>query len=584
MSNVQAILQQLPPYKGDQRLISSRQDTFDIIRQILSNHRNTAAHYDKIAINHWKGDAERSARELYDFLKQNAPYKVEPVKKQTTKTPAAILQEARTYGNDCKHYANYSVGVGEALARLGYPVKCFYRFASYKNGSRAPGHVFGVWVINGKEYWIDPVPEIHGFNARNIVPSYKIDKIPPMSRYKTIGSLYHISGISNGDYVAGPAPYAGRGHWLDDMPGSTMGKAKKNKPPKKKGPGIVKKIAKKVQNTGKSIKKGVKKIVPKKGTKIVAKYTLATSRGAFLTLVKLNAFNLGVKMWLHAAKDKNSKGWKELSAKWIKLGGKPDSLYKNIQQGVGTHNKLHPKKKVSGFDDYMDGIDYDNVAGIGGYDDDMTIGQICGFVHNREVHNAIGVAPAVASAGVIAAAAPIMTALANLLKAFGVNTKKADDTAAADMEDLADKHNNEGGDYTDEEGTTKHNDGTETEAITKADGSTELIVKNLPGVKTTEYTPGKNTDKPYSEQEEEAEEAEEVDDEGNVITKTKTITKTKKKKGGSGLSFSDMVNNVTGFVSEHKTWFIVGGAVVGAALILPPLVRRMRSKPTRRRK
>lgn len=567
---VHHLLKKLPPYQGNETLVMRNQDTYDIIREIMQQHRDHAGHYDRIAIDHWQGDPRSTAEHLYRFLKHNAPYRAEK-SKQTTKTPAGILQEARIYGNDCKHYASYVIGVGEALSRKGYPVKCFYRFASYDTKSRSPRHVFGVWVINGKEYWIDPVPEIHAFNSRNITPAYTVDKLPPMSRNNTIGSLYRVSGIgAAGDY-AESRPMQST-HWLDNMPVSGIGKAKK-----KKGPGIIKKAAqavkKGVQNTGKKVQKTVKKAGQdikkgvqntgkkiKKGVPLVKKYTLATSRGAFLTMVKLNAAGLAVKFWLNAAKDKNSPGWKKLSAQWIKLGGKPDALYNNIKQGVNTYNKLHKNNKVTGINEYMDGME----------DEVLTITGICNLVHNRDMHrDRMGVAPAVASAGIVAAAAPILTALAALIKSFGINHKKLKSAGEKDAQDLAEKHNSSM--EVDEEGNVIHADGTESEVTDNADGSQTLTVKHLPGATDGEYNTGDG----------DVEEAEEVDDEGNVITKTKTITKTKKK-SGSGGSFSDMMANVTEFVTEHKTAFILGGVGVAALFIVPPIVRNM-NKPKRRR-
>lgn len=622
---VNRLLGKLPPYRGEQKLVTSRQDTFDIIREILKMHAARAKEYDKICIGFWQGDPEATARYIYNFSKTNLPYKVEPSLQQSVKSPAAILSERLTFGNDCKHYASMAVGIGEALRRLGFPVKCFYRFASYNPRRKAPGHVFAVFVINGKEYWVDPVPEMKGFNARNMKPYTVIDKMPPMSKNRGgIGSLYEISGVpvSTEQTLGSMDPTVTlsghRGHWFDKYYGPRQQQCRQYRPkPRGMMPGQKPMFRGGMpmqqkpmmhgydadmngyDEMGKAKKKGfLKKLkikVPKiKPGQLLKKFGGAPSRNAFLLLVKLNTFHLATKMWQKAARDKNSANWKKLAAKWEQLGGKADKLYREIQRGVNTYNKLHKaKKKISGYDDpmvmgyneYVSGIEYidgiDESVGevtdmIGAYSDNMSVGEILCFVHDNHHHRMrrIGVAPAAAAAGVIAAAAPIIKALANVLKSFGINTKKADDTAAADTEKMADEYN-KGEANPDGSVTTK--DGKNIEVTDNADGTQTMKVKKLPGLSDKDQ--------------------EEADGDGETYTKTKTVTKTKTKKtsGGdddgeetsitneknSGAGFLDGIKN---FVVTNKKWFFIGGGVLAAVLILPPLVRSIRGGGTTKRR
>lgn len=526
MSDPNQILKQLPPYKGEQRLLEKRQDTFDIIREILKKHSETAKHYDRIAVNHWQGDALRTAEGLYKFLKQNAPYKVEPTLKQTVKTPSAILAERTTFGNDCKHYASYIIGVGDALRRLGYPVQCFYRFGNYGNKPAPPGHVFAVWKIKGQEYWMDPVPQINGFNARNIVPRNYIDKTPH-NMSKGIGSLYDISGVDSSNTIVPartpqpgtppPAAPAGQNvrikfqpdgtvHWSDASfsGNATVGRlqlGKKIKAAAKKVQNAVrvntanakKEVKKAVKVNTANIKKAAKKVQP---GKLIKKVGLSTARNAFLLLVKGNIFGMARRMWLGTNKGTNDM-WKKLSDQWSKLGGNPSALMNNIKQGVKVYNKLHPKKQIAlsgtyisagDTEDTITGIDMDDNDGIGEildigytYDEGMSVGDViilCGSLKRANMReHKMGEPATVTGAALIAAAAPIMLALAGLLKALGVNTKKQQDTDGEATEQLAEEHNQavENGSTT-EDGSAVLPDGTTTKVVKNADGSQTLAI------------------------------------------------------------------------------------------------------------
>jgi hypothetical protein len=68
-----------------------------------------------------------------------------------------------------------------------------------------------------------------------------------------------------------------------------------------------------------------------------------------------------------------------------------------------------------------------------------------------------------------------------------------------------------------------------------------------------------------------------ADGEGEDDTTTTDVAAPKK---GGGLQGS--FDSAKAFVVQHKTWFIVGGAVVAGAIILPPLVRNFKHKKKRR--
>jgi len=562
------ILEVLPPYQGKARLIKSRQTTFDIEREIEKAHRAFKSYYDKMCIQHWHGNVPATVRGLYDFLYVSVPYKEEDTLEQTTKSPTAILTERHQYGADCKHMASYIVGTCEALARLGYPIRAFYRFAGYHPKKKELKHVFAVVVHNGKEIWVDPVPGSGGYDSRSLIPTYKVDKLPPMSTSSSIGQLYRVTGLNNLNTVTGlnnlntvtghwldgggvgrltpdrnghhnpqttrhhfhhhmphhiPVHMPGA-HWLDEMNG--VGKHGHGKEKLKK---LQHKAEDKLQNTLKA------------GKRTALKYSLYTSRNAFLLLTKGNVFNLGVAMWKHAAKDQNSEGWKKLSRKWKDLGGNPKNLLQSIKNGVSTHNKLHKQSQhVSGYYSYSGVED----GYIGGFEDVISGIEDIQYMHGMD-YEEYATMGAVAAAAIIAAAAPILTALAGILKSFHVDTSKVDQEANAAADQVADEHNKDvaaGGD-----GKGKVETDAQGNQSLKVDDKTVPGASNHEGATNTDVAPASSTD---------------VDTGGAAD-----------KNAGTAM---DKVNEVftkfTEFVSDHKYWFIGGAVAIAAFIFVPKLL------------
>jgi hypothetical protein len=173
--NVGAILGRLSPYKAQEQKIVEDQSTGDIISAITKAHIMYAPEYKKISSFFKGSNPKQTGKKIFDFLKSNVKYVIEPGDKQTVKSPAAIL--AQGFG-DCKHYAGFSGGI---LQHLGIPFA--YRFASYRMLDKQPQHVFVVINPGGSEIWIDPV-----LNEYNYQKPYTYAKDKKMA-------LYTISGI-----------------------------------------------------------------------------------------------------------------------------------------------------------------------------------------------------------------------------------------------------------------------------------------------------------------------------------------------------------------------------------------------------
>ena len=157
MISKNAVLQKLAPFTNFKKVLIDDQNTSDIIQGILDNHDNYQDEYDKIS-EMFLGDNEvETAKNVYNFLKNYVPYYIEPIEKQTLRSPSAIV--CMKQGADCKSYASFINGVMSSLNRKGiFRVPMAYRFASYRYDTKEPQHVFAVLYPGTKnEVWVDPV-------------------------------------------------------------------------------------------------------------------------------------------------------------------------------------------------------------------------------------------------------------------------------------------------------------------------------------------------------------------------------------------------------------------------------------------
>lgn len=181
------LLSQLDSFKNNQRIITYNQSTNDIIGAILRQHNKSEKDYDKLFCFFDKGNVKETAKCIFNYLKNNIKYVIEPDNLQTVKTPAAILATAKS-GSDCKNFSLFFAGNLDALRRnTGEKFDLAYRFASYDN-SNIPEHVFVVINPNTEnEIWCDGVLDF--FNEKKQPTYYKDKKIKNMA-------LMALSGIN----------------------------------------------------------------------------------------------------------------------------------------------------------------------------------------------------------------------------------------------------------------------------------------------------------------------------------------------------------------------------------------------------
>ncbi len=191
--NAGSILAQLPPYRAKVITLARHQDTDDIVQNMLRYHKMYRSDYDQISGQFLAATPRKTLKNIYDFLKENVKYKIEPETRQTLKSPSAIVATGRTTGSDCKNYALFICGVAESLTRTEkQKIPCAYRFASYKWYDEQPQHVFAVaFPDTDRETWVDPVlPQFDQRKTYNHATDKKM-------------SLVGISGTGNGGQVGG---------------------------------------------------------------------------------------------------------------------------------------------------------------------------------------------------------------------------------------------------------------------------------------------------------------------------------------------------------------------------------------------
>jgi len=188
MVNRNLLIGKVSPFLGKKEIVVANQDTVDIIDALIRNHYKYSNEYDKIYRYFDGGNVEETAFNVWNFLKDEFKYNIEPEEMQILRSPAALLA-SNVVGIDCKGYATFANGVMDAYRRnTGKNFEVYYRFASYDPFDNTPQHVFAVVKNKGTEYWIDPV--LDQFDEKKQPYFYKDKKIKNMA-------LVAMSGIND---------------------------------------------------------------------------------------------------------------------------------------------------------------------------------------------------------------------------------------------------------------------------------------------------------------------------------------------------------------------------------------------------
>ena len=298
----------LPPFRNKKVLITEYQSTSDIITQLLDGHDKFKNDYDKISNKFWRGNLIASCKYVFDFLKKNVKYKIEPDTHQSIKSPSAIFSTGYTGKgyNDCKHYSSVFGGLIDSWIRKKKTnnVNWCYRFANYKLFQTQPHHVFVVIKNGGDEIWCDAV--LSSFNEKKPYIN-KIDKKPKMA-------LYQISGIGCDSCDFGIPRISGRKQ----------------------------RRAKRVERRTK--RRSGENCTGRRGPKIAP--PLIAGRKAFLLLVRLNVRKLGLKMYYVL---QNPETRVKALEKWCALGGNARVLIRNVEKFKNKYNRKNPGALSGGY-------------------------------------------------------------------------------------------------------------------------------------------------------------------------------------------------------------------------------------------
>lgn len=192
-----ALLNYLPQYQGKEKILKDQQNTDDIINEILKGHNQYSSQYKNISSFFIGSTPKKTLNNIWEFLKKEVKYKVEPESKQTIKSPSAIIATGRTTGSDCKNYSLFTAGILDNINKMGsQKIPFCFRFTGYKFFDTNPQHVFIVaYPDTDHEIWCDVV--LNKFDYKKPY-TIKIDKKPK-------DMLVGISGIG-----AKPKTFAGK--------------------------------------------------------------------------------------------------------------------------------------------------------------------------------------------------------------------------------------------------------------------------------------------------------------------------------------------------------------------------------------
>jgi hypothetical protein len=154
-------------------ILAKNQDVKDIIAAMVLIFKTDFSQYQNIPakLNILHLPLKKAGEQICDFLKTKCRYNIEPEHEQRIMTAEAILNLCGG-GIDCKNYAMFSASTLAQLAlQTGQKTEIFFRLADYTGEGYE--HVFTVFKVGGKTYWLDPV--LKKFDEREPTPYFYRD-------------------------------------------------------------------------------------------------------------------------------------------------------------------------------------------------------------------------------------------------------------------------------------------------------------------------------------------------------------------------------------------------------------------------
>lgn len=168
-----AQIHDLVPLAGINSLHKKQGATINqIVNQVRKNEKQAIAQVCKAA-HLFKGKTEtETARNIWNFLHNDVPYKADGFKEQIIKLPAALIRQ----GGDCKSYALFTTAV---LNCLGIP--SYYRLVRYNPAAMNAAHIY---VVTKSGLIIDAVYD--HFNQEK--PYFKKNDYNTMTALRSVGA------------------------------------------------------------------------------------------------------------------------------------------------------------------------------------------------------------------------------------------------------------------------------------------------------------------------------------------------------------------------------------------------------------
>jgi len=151
------------PFESRKEVYSRDSDNADLRKSLEKDFHRAVAQTKNIAHRFKGANAERTAQNVHKFLRENFVYLKDSPEVQTLKLPSVFI---RHQFGDCKSYSLFASAI---LANLGYPVA--FRYASYSS-TPIPSHVYVV-IPGDTEIIIDGTSPV--FNDEK-TPTYSITK------------------------------------------------------------------------------------------------------------------------------------------------------------------------------------------------------------------------------------------------------------------------------------------------------------------------------------------------------------------------------------------------------------------------
>lgn len=169
----------IPAADGKQVVTYANGNTANIITEVLNCYKQSNAQVAQFAQQFKGSTVQDTCNNVWQFIKHNINYKIDPAGVQWIKTPARLWSDRE---GDCK---SFSIMAASLLKHNG--ITPTFRFTTYTPGSTIPTHVYVVVKQKGKkEIVVDAV--YNAFNAQKLF-TYKKDY--------TMAQISRLSGIEN---------------------------------------------------------------------------------------------------------------------------------------------------------------------------------------------------------------------------------------------------------------------------------------------------------------------------------------------------------------------------------------------------